>query len=204
MTPPGWCRFEKPPADDGPSGRACRQGLSRALPEGSPMHAVLRQQAADMIEGDRSCPASKSVSRQLVAGRWCRASYTGHTWNCFVSGETVVASEAPANDERRSARAEQRARRASIFKLWSKGGSFAGVGKALGLTRARSHQIVWKAIVDDGLRSERARAWMAKLDAGGYWLKRYDEEFRRPANLYRRKRGGAPARTPNATRDQPR
>ena len=70
------------------------------------------------------------------------------------------------------------------------------LGKALGLTRARTHQIVWKAIVDDGLRSKRARAWMAKLDAGGYWLKRYDEKFRKPSKPLSPKTRRGTARTP--------
>ncbi len=88
------------------------------------------------------------------------------------------------------------ARRASIFKLWSKGGSFTDVGKALGLTRGRTHQIVWKAIIDDGLRSKRARAWMAGLDASGYWLKRYDEKFRRPSKPLSPKKRRGTARIP--------
>jgi hypothetical protein len=72
----------------------------------------------------------------------------------------------------------QRARRVAIFEAWDKNPSFAAVGRELGLPGRRVRQIVWKAVVSDGCRSDRARAWMARLDTDGYWLRRYEADFR--------------------------
>jgi hypothetical protein len=72
---------------------------------------------------------------------------------------------------------EARQRRLEIFRVWSEGGSFREVGEKFGLSRVRANQIVWKAIVWDGARSDRAREYAARLDSDGYWLKRYDQGF---------------------------
>jgi hypothetical protein len=48
------------------------------------------------------------------------------------------------------------------------------IGRKFGLTRIRTRQIVLKAVMGDGCRSERARAWMAQVDEEGFWLSRYD------------------------------
>ena len=48
------------------------------------------------------------------------------------------------------------------------------IGRKFGLTRIRTRQIVLKAVMGDGCRSERARAWMAQIDETGFWLSRYD------------------------------
>jgi hypothetical protein len=85
------------------------------------------------------------------------------------------------------------ARRASIFKLWSHGGSLTDVGKALDLTRVRTHQIVWKAIIADGLRSKKARAlgwpnWTRAVTGSNGTMRSSVD----PANLYLRKSGAAP------------
>lgn len=74
-------------------------------------------------------------------------------------------------------RPAQRARRLAIFEAWNKNPDFKLVGREFGLTRIRVRQIVWKAIVSDGCRSDQARAWMAQLDGDGYWLSRYELGF---------------------------
>jgi len=71
-------------------------------------------------------------------------------------------------------REAQRLRRLAVFREWDRGGSFAEVGRKFGLTGARTREIVLKAVMGDGCRSERAGAWMAQLDEQGYWLSRYD------------------------------
>jgi hypothetical protein len=77
-------------------------------------------------------------------------------------------------------REQQRSRRLTIFSRWSDGGTtFAEVGREFGLTRMRTRQIILKAVMDDGCRSERARAWMAQLDTDGYWLRRYEANFKK-------------------------
>ena len=55
------------------------------------------------------------------------------------------------------------------------GGTFAEIGRKFDLTRIRTRQIVLKAVMGDGCRSERARAWMAQIDETGFWLSRYDD-----------------------------
>jgi hypothetical protein len=65
----------------------------------------------------------------------------------------------------------------AIFEAWNKNPSFTAVGLEFGLARMRVHQIVWKAIVWDGRRSDQARAWLARLDDDGYWLRRYERGF---------------------------
>jgi hypothetical protein len=67
----------------------------------------------------------------------------------------------------------------AIFEAWNKNPNFTAVGREFGLARMRVHQIVWKAIVWDGCRSDQARAWMARLDNEGYWLRRYESGFTR-------------------------
>jgi len=77
-------------------------------------------------------------------------------------------------------RAAQRERRLEIFLAWNRNPNFTAVGREFGLTRMRVHQIVWKAIVWDGCRSDQARDWMARLDPDGYWLRRYEAHFKKP------------------------
>ena len=85
------------------------------------------------------------------------------------SGQQILGSH-----QRRLA---HRARRLAIFDAWNKNPHFNLVGQEFGLTRVRVRQIVWKAIVSDGCRSDQARAWMAQLDEDGYWLRRYELGF---------------------------
>src|SRR3954464_7302913 len=72
---------------------------------------------------------------------------------------------------------ENRERRLAIFRFWSKGGTFVATGKQFGIKRARAREIVWTVIIREGGRSDRARAWMMKLDKTGELVKRYDEVF---------------------------
>jgi hypothetical protein len=88
-------------------------------------------------------------------------------------------------------RAAQRRRRLAVFREWNKGGTFAEIGRKLGLTGIRTREIVLKAVMGDGCRSERARAWMARLDKEGYWLSRYDAEFQKGSR--KKKKGRLPA-----------
>jgi hypothetical protein len=74
----------------------------------------------------------------------------------------------------------------TIFETWNQNPNFSAIARALGLTKARVHQIVWKAIVSDGCRSDQARAWMAQLDADGYWLNRYEAGFGKSKSTSRR------------------
>ena len=92
-----------------------------------------------------------------------------------AAGERVSASR----EKKPGLREAQRQRRLAIFREWNKGGTFAEIGRKLGLTRIRTHEIVLKAVTGDGCRSERARAWMAQLDEKGYWLSRYDAGFQK-------------------------
>jgi len=102
-----------------------------------------------------------------------------------TSRPNVFPAARPAANERVSdstekkpnAREAQRVRRLEIFQEWDKGGTFAEIGRKFGLTRARTRQIVLKAVMGDGCRSERARAWMAQVDEEGFWLSRYDAGF---------------------------
>jgi len=102
----------------------------------------------------------------------------------------------PAARERVSASREkkpglreaQRLRRLAIFREWDKGGTFAEVGRKLGLTHVRTREIVLKAVMGDGCRSERARTWMARLDDKGYWLSRYDTGFHKGSRKKKKSR----------------
>jgi hypothetical protein len=97
--------------------------------------------------------------------------------------DAISANEADDTKEKLSRRAAQRARRIAIFHEWDEGTTFVEVGKRLGLAPRRVRQIVLKAVIDDGCRSNRARAWMAHIDKEGYWLSRYDADFRRGPKL---------------------
>ena len=93
--------------------------------------------------------------------------------------DALCADGALKAEEKLSRRAAQRARRVAIFSEWNTGTTFVEVAKRLGLAPRRVRQIVLKAVIDDGCRSKRARAWMAQMDKQGYWLSRYDAHFRR-------------------------
>lgn len=85
-------------------------------------------------------------------------------------------------------REAQRLRRLAIFREWDKGGTFAEVGRKFSLTHVRTREIVLKAVMGDGCRSERARAWMARLDEEGYWLSRYDAGFQKGSRKKKKSR----------------
>jgi hypothetical protein len=116
-----------------------------------------------------------------------------------TSKQNLFPAVAPAARERGSAsrakkpglREAQRRRRLAVFREWNKGGTFAEAGRKFGLTRIRTHEIVLKAVMGDGCRSDRARAWMARLDKEGYWLSRYDAGFQK--GLWKNKKSRSPA-----------
>jgi hypothetical protein len=85
-------------------------------------------------------------------------------------------------------REAQRLRRLEIFQEWDKGGTFAEIGRKFGLTRIRTRQIVLKAVMGDGCRSERARAWMAQVDEEGFWLSRYEAGFQKSSRETKKSR----------------
>jgi len=98
--------------------------------------------------------------------------------NGFSAGTRAARERTSASREKKPGlRDAQRLRRLAVFREWDKGGTFAEVGRKFGLTRIRTHQIILKAVMGDGCRSERARAWMAQLDEKGFWLSRYDAGF---------------------------
>ena len=113
-----------------------------------------------------------------------------------TSKQNVFPAVTPAARERVSASTEkkpglreaQRLRRLAIFREWDKGGTFAEVGRKFGLTHVRTREIVLKAVMGDGCRSERARAWMARLDEEGYWLSRYDAGFQKGSRKKKKSR----------------
>jgi hypothetical protein len=76
-------------------------------------------------------------------------------------------------------RDEMRRRRVMVFEAWSSGGTFADIGREFGLSPQRARQIVFKAVVDDGARSDRARKWFSVMSGDGHWLRRYDIGFAR-------------------------
>jgi hypothetical protein len=98
--------------------------------------------------------------------------------NGFPAGTPAAPKRVSASREKKPGlRAAQRRRRLAVFREWNKGGTFAEIGRKLGLTGIRTREIVLKAVMGDGCRSERARAWMAQLDKEGFWLSRYDARF---------------------------
>jgi len=107
----------------------------------------------------------------------------------FPAGTPAVRERISASREKKpSLREAQRLRRLAIFREWDKGGTFAEIGRKFGLTRIRTHQIVLKAVLGDGCRSERARAWMGQLDEEGYWLSRYDAGFQKGSRKKKKNR----------------
>ena len=100
--------------------------------------------------------------------------------NGFPAGTPAVRERISASTGKKPGRREaQRRRRRAIFREWDKGGTFAEVGRKFSLTHVRTREIVLKAVMGDGCRSERARTWMARLDDKGYWLSRYDARFQK-------------------------
>jgi hypothetical protein len=113
-----------------------------------------------------------------------------------TSKQNLFPAVAPAARERGSAsrakkpglREAQRRRRLAVFREWDKGGTFAEAGRKFGLTGTRTREIVLKAVMGDGCRSDRARAWMARLDEEGYWLSRYDAGFQKGSRKNKKSR----------------
>ena len=91
-----------------------------------------------------------------------------------------------SREKKPSLREAQRLRRRAIFREWDKGGTFAEIGRKFGLTRIRTRQIVLKAVMGDGCRSERARAWMAQLDEKGFGSAVMMRDFRKARGRKRR------------------
>jgi len=89
---------------------------------------------------------------------------------------------------------ENRDRRFAMFRSWSEGGTFAATGKQFGIKYARAREIIWKVIVRDGGRSDRARAWMIKMDKTGELVKRYDDCFPNQDTRWRSRRFVGPPR----------
>ena len=109
--------------------------------------------------------------------------------NGFPAGTPAVRERISASTAKKPGRREaQRRRRLAIFREWDKGGTFAEVGRRFGLTHVRTREIVLKAVMGDGCRSERARAWMAQLDEEGYWLSRYDARFQKGSRKKKKSR----------------
>ena len=80
-------------------------------------------------------------------------------------------------------RLAQRARRRAIFQAWSQNPNFNAIAREFDLTSGRVRQILWKAIVSDGCRSDQACAWMVQAAADGHWLRRYEAGFSNPASV---------------------
>ena len=100
--------------------------------------------------------------------------------NAFPAARPAASERVSDSTEKKpNPREAQRLRRLEIFLEWDKGGTFAEIGRKFGLTRIRTRQIVLKAVMGDGCRSERARAWMAQVDEEGFWLSRYDAGFQK-------------------------
>jgi hypothetical protein len=99
-------------------------------------------------------------------------------------GERISAS----TGKKPGLREAQRLRRLAVFLEWDKGGTFAEIGRKFGLTRIRTREIVLKAVMGDGRRSERARAWMARLDETGFWLNRYESGFHKGSRKKKKSR----------------
>ena len=98
--------------------------------------------------------------------------------NVFPAARPAASERVSDSTEKKpDPREAQRLRRLEIFQEWDKGGTFAEIGRKFGLTRIRTRQIVLKAVMGDGCRSERARAWTAQIDETGFWLSRYDARF---------------------------
>ena len=124
-------------------------------------------------------------------------------WGLVALSETSKQNVSPAvrpaarervsdsTEKKPGLREAQRLRRLAVFQEWDKGGTFAEIGRKLGLTGIRTREIVLKAVMGDGCRSERARAWMARLDETGFWLNRYESGF--PKGSRKNKKSRLPA-----------
>jgi hypothetical protein len=116
--------------------------------------------------------------------------------NGFPAGTPAVRERISASTGKKPGlRETQRLRRLAIFREWDKGGTFAEVGRKFSLTHVRTREIVLKAVMGDGCRSERARAWMARLDEEGFWLSRYDAGFQKGSRKQKKSRLRVPTKT---------